>query len=782
MKRWRRLNPEISPLERLEPRQLLAADGIPAPEPVEFVEAAAAAQEATGLRMIVRDSYLSGVPILVRLQAEDSQGIVDREVWDATVSLSSSHPAVTLSTSEVSLVNGMGSALVTVQGTEAFSLTADWNGFQIVRQLVPLVDPPIQELSGTLTDEVTTLSGVVHITDDLTVPEGRVLQLEPGTLVLVSGVPQTPRVELGTQIIVQGSLNALGTEDQPVTITAADPARPWSELDVQGGQVNLQFAEITQAGTSPRGGHTNTGPAIRLQRDGSVRMSDSSVTDIRGKIMQATSGSIQMTNVLLSRAVMGPEIERTSLEFRDSWIVDMAGRFHHNGAVDDNDGIYLHTQASGQRIELIGSVVAQVQDDAIDTLNSVVTIEDTIVRQADDKAISVFDGDVTVLHCLLVDSDIGIETKGAGTSRPRTTIDRTTIANITGRGISVYDKGTPDPNVVISLNMTNSIIHVLDGGDPVLTDYDPADLHINYSSLSEPWNPPGSGTGNLDAQPLFVDAAANNYRLDPNSPAIDAGDPTAGPDPDGTRIEMGYFSYEQQLSLVGDLNHDGIVDAEDIDLLALAIRQGMTAPQFDLNDNGLVNDSDFQYLIQEILQTTAGDANLDGFFNSTDMVEVFQSGEYEDDLEGNSGWCAATGTATEILPPPTWSSPFRPAAMNSRRPLLRHPGPEGCGRPSTRFGRSGKKRVAGAADSNRRRGLRAGTSRTIRQRVVSGALRRVFSPNATRMPEEPATFCSKAANGITPCGSPIDAQLELLACICSVGCRTRRSRFSGAIC
>ncbi len=204
--------------------------------------------------------------------------------------------------------------------------------------------------------------------------------------------------------------------------------------------------------------------------------------------------------------------------------------------------------------------------------------------------------------------------------------------------LRAFDKGSPDPNVVITFDITNSIIHVTDGGDPVLTDYDPADLHINYSSLAEPWSHPGSGTGNLDAQPLFVDATANHYQLDSNSPAIDAGDPTAGWDADGTRIEMGYYDHAQSFVLAGDLDHDGIVNADDIDLLALAIRQGMTAPPFDLDDNGLVDDDDFQYLIQNILQTTAGDANLDGLFNSSDMVEVFQSGEYEDDLEGNSGW------------------------------------------------------------------------------------------------------------------------------------------------
>lgn len=34
----------------------------------------------------------------------------------------------------------------------------------------------------------------------------------------------------------------------------------------------------------------------------------------------------------------------------------------------------------------------------------------------------------------------------------------------------------------------------------------------------------------------------------------------------------------------------------------------------------------------------AGDANIDGVFNSTDLIRVFQIGEYEDLIAHNSGW------------------------------------------------------------------------------------------------------------------------------------------------
>jgi hypothetical protein len=42
--------------------------------------------------------------------------------------------------------------------------------------------------------------------------------------------------------------------------------------------------------------------------------------------------------------------------------------------------------------------------------------------------------------------------------------------------------------------------------------------------------------------------------------------------------------------------------------------------------------------IEDLMKTTFGDANLDGEFNSSDLVQVLQAGEYADDVPGNSGW------------------------------------------------------------------------------------------------------------------------------------------------
>jgi hypothetical protein len=88
----------------------------------------------------------------------------------------------------------------------------------------------------------------------------------------------------------------------------------------------------------------------------------------------------------------------------------------------------------------------------------------------------------------------------------------------------------------------------------------------------------------------------------------------------------------------GDFDDDGDSDATDIDLLGGAIRTGSTDVKFDVNNDGQVNDADFQTHISVTKHTWLGDANLDGVFSSSDFVAVFQIGEYEDAVAGNSGW------------------------------------------------------------------------------------------------------------------------------------------------
>ena len=91
--------------------------------------------------------------------------------------------------------------------------------------------------------------------------------------------------------------------------------------------------------------------------------------------------------------------------------------------------------------------------------------------------------------------------------------------------------------------------------------------------------------------------------------------------------------------LTGDFDADGVLDADDIDLLTHALRgDSPMAIEFDVDANGVVNQVDVDVWIERFARTFYGDANLDGEFDSTDLVSVFQAGEYEDAISMNSTW------------------------------------------------------------------------------------------------------------------------------------------------
>jgi hypothetical protein len=111
-----------------------------------------------------------------------------------------------------------------------------------------------------------------------------------------------------------------------------------------------------------------------------------------------------------------------------------------------------------------------------------------------------------------------------------------------------------------------------------------------------------------------------------------------------------------QIDSAGDLNADGRLDAMDIDLICAALlSQDPPDSRFDLNGDQVVDHQDHTHLVRSNMRTSFGDANVDGVFDSSDLVLVFQSGEYEDDQQGNSGWadgdwnCDGDFNSTDIV-------------------------------------------------------------------------------------------------------------------------------------
>ena len=117
---------------------------------------------------------------------------------------------------------------------------------------------------------------------------------------------------------------------------------------------------------------------------------------------------------------------------------------------------------------------------------------------------------------------------------------------------------------------------------------------------------------------------------------------------DDFRVYDGFLEEDEVLTIVnrevggllGDFDSSGVLDAADIDLLSEAVRSNSTDARFDLNADGSVTALDRDVWIQDLRMTYTGDANLDGEFNSGDLVSAFTFGEYEDAIASNSTWAS----------------------------------------------------------------------------------------------------------------------------------------------
>lgn len=102
------------------------------------------------------------------------------------------------------------------------------------------------------------------------------------------------------------------------------------------------------------------------------------------------------------------------------------------------------------------------------------------------------------------------------------------------------------------------------------------------------------------------------------------------------RVQAHFEAIGTGATVDGDFDKSGALDLADINLLNQEMAAGTNGAEFDLNADNVVDESDQKIWVTELKQTWFGDANLDGVFNTTDFVDVFQKGKFEKDEA--AGW------------------------------------------------------------------------------------------------------------------------------------------------
>lgn len=422
----------------------------------------------------------------------------------------------------IRFINGWGTASFTLDAGESFAqgdieVTVGWNGLIASRRVTVLKNPTFRDMIGTLTGAnlVWGPNENIRITGNCTVPAGSTLTIHPGTIVQVN---TTGTLENGTLITVNGSLQALGTKDQPIFFFSergpaamkltqsgsASNGDAWRGFQFRGsGSSTLRHVILTGAGNGNVVSHPR--PPILGMFDTHSLLSDRSVfADNNGMVFSGQgTGNYTVRKTLVSRCGIGAEFfgNGHTLLVRDSWWTS-CGRAPESAGLD---GDLLHVDGAASVQTIRSSIINDGGDDGIDHSNSNFRVEHSIITNVRDKAISMTGGHVDVWNVLIFNTATGIR----GTAKT----DYLTIT-------------VPSPIQTVDAVNTSIIWPV---SIPTCTG------SVNYTDVGNPAHL-GCGTGNISTDPMFTDVSHYDYNPRPGSPAL-----TAGPNQD--RIGWLGFPY-----------------------------------------------------------------------------------------------------------------------------------------------------------------------------------------------------------------------------------------------
>ncbi len=397
---------------------------------------------------------------------------------------------------------------------------------------------------GTIVGDETWTSNTVQVVDqNLVIPAGVTVTIEPGTIIKFSD---------GVSIMIQegGVLNALGTVQSPVIMTSfrddsaggdtnldGDKSKPqpgdWAGIAIQGSALlnqneftDIRYLRTTHSGTL-QGGETWAGTRLHEINGDLIVPAGATLVINAGAVIKFAplkGISVQPTGRLIANGSVAQPIVFTS--YRDD---SVGGDSNGDGSSSaPAPGDWAAISADGGEIVLNHCVVAYgagtpsggyergagairnqpssalhmnacaVRDamwEGVCGLGGVINLTNCVIRSCD-RAIMAYESVATLANCTLYDNRIGLWPHGG-----------TFIAR----------------NCIIS--------HSLEVGiDPSGT-FDVRNCDVWSPSGVNGYFTPGLN-GNISTDPKFKNAAQGDYRLNYRSPCIDSGDGLAAPPAD----------------------------------------------------------------------------------------------------------------------------------------------------------------------------------------------------------------------------------------------------------
>jgi hypothetical protein len=440
----------------------------------------------------------------------------------------------------------------------------------------------VQRLAGSFTQVGGSLAGnptwnaaggPYRMVQDVDVPAGSTLTIEPGTVVLAND---------GAAIRVGGRLVVNGSEAAPVLLGAFSCGRPWDGIlleDTGTGAADpghvIRHATIQFATSAD-------GAAGILNVTGSKVLVEGSVfRNLQENAIDGVDSRVEIRDTLFEQIFEGVHCATSTVIILDSTFRDMIG---------DNDAIDFDGDM-GERSQIARCLIEGSSDDGIDLALASVDVQDNVFRAVADKAISL---------------------EGNGALGPPTLTGNLIVG--CGTGMALKD------GVTIVDGAHNTITECQEGINLFAQDAGPEGGHGTFHSMIV-WNnvadvklddrstiafqfsDVGGGTwagqGNISMAPRFMAPAAGNFSLAPGSPCIGTGR-------NGT--DMGAIPFEGggRVFLRGDVDSSGDVNISDpiatLNHLFSSGTVGDCQDSLDANDDGAVNITDPIYVLQFLFQ------------------------------------------------------------------------------------------------------------------------------------------------------------------------------------
>jgi hypothetical protein len=347
--------------------------------------------------------------------------------------------------------------------------------------------------------------GTILVMSNVVVPTNVTLTIEAGTVVRVTNTAAI-RAQAG------GTITIAGTAENKVLLQAMEPGALWGDLSARfaGSTLTVRHAEIVGSQTTA---YSN---AVVLLEDSyfhDYRRAGATIL-IAPIIMSHYAGSMTMRRCHIREYY--EVLLRNGVETVEDCLFE-----HVNGDVIDFDSAQPGTVL--RRCTFRHGTDGNV--DAVDVGpgdipgSTDVVIEDCMMYDFPfDKGVSVGDQGsshgIVVRNCFIFNCLSGVMAKDLC----EVSVQNCTLVN-NQWGFTNYNKVNPSAPTGAGIT-TNTFNNILWNNTTTISMWNDGRLYADHNDFSATNWP---GTGNIDVDPLFVDAAAGDFRLRPESPARGVG-------------------------------------------------------------------------------------------------------------------------------------------------------------------------------------------------------------------------------------------------------------------